>query len=135
MYDIKYSLFIKITCPRNVYPLIPHFYIVNFKTGVYRGMPIFLILDPKQRLWVQVRTASTAMWFELELTITVVSKNNILKSENFHSQSLKKLFILHGRVFIMISLKHLSLASLLWDIGKQNSPICDSVPSGAILFA
>ena len=33
---------------------------------------------------------------------------------------------------------HLSLASLLWDIGKQNSPRCDAaergVPSGAILF-
>ena len=37
------------------------------------------------------------------------------------------------------TLTHLSLASLLWDIGKQNSPICDAtergVPSGAILFA
>ena len=35
-------------------------------------------------------------------------------------------------------LTHLSLASLLWDIGKQNSPRCDAaergVPSGAILF-
>ena len=38
-----------------------------------------------------------------------------------------------------IRLTHLSLASLLWDIGKQNNPRCDatirSVPSGAILFA
>ena len=37
------------------------------------------------------------------------------------------------------TLTHLSLASLLWDIGKQNSPRCDAtergVPSGAILFA
>ena len=36
-------------------------------------------------------------------------------------------------------LTQLSLASLLLDIGKQNSPRCDaaerSVPSGAILFA
>ena len=36
-------------------------------------------------------------------------------------------------------LTHLSLTSLLWDIGKQNSPRCDAaergVPSGAILFA
>ena len=35
-------------------------------------------------------------------------------------------------------LTHLSLASLLWDIGKQNSPRCDAtkrgVPSAAILF-
>ena len=38
-----------------------------------------------------------------------------------------------------IVLTHLSLASLLWDIGKQHSPGCDAaergVPSGAILFA
>ena len=34
---------------------------------------------------------------------------------------------------------HISLASLLWDKGKQNSPRCDAaergLPSGAILFA
>ena len=38
-----------------------------------------------------------------------------------------------------VKLTHLSLASLLWDIGKQYSPRCDAaepgVPSGAILFA
>ena len=37
------------------------------------------------------------------------------------------------------TLTHLSLASLLWDIGKQHSPRCDAaergVTSGAILFA
>ena len=36
-------------------------------------------------------------------------------------------------------LTHISLASLLWDIGKQYSPRCDAaergVPSGAILCA
>ena len=36
-------------------------------------------------------------------------------------------------------LTHISLASLLWDLGKQNSPRRDAaergVPSGAILFA
>ena len=40
---------------------------------------------------------------------------------------------------ILPRLTHLSLASLLWDIGKQYSPRCDAeergVPSGAILFA
>ena len=37
------------------------------------------------------------------------------------------------------ALTHISLGSLLWDIGKQYSPRCDAadrgVPSGAILFA
>ena len=40
---------------------------------------------------------------------------------------------------MFILLTHLSLASFLWDIGKQNSPRCDAakrgVPSGAFLFA
>ena len=40
---------------------------------------------------------------------------------------------------IYFVLTHISLASLLWDIGKQYSPRCDAiervVPSGAILFA
>ena len=39
----------------------------------------------------------------------------------------------------VLYLTHLSLASLLWDIGKQHSPRCDAaergVPSGAVLFA
>ena len=42
-------------------------------------------------------------------------------------------------VTITKDLTHISLASLLWDIGKQNSPRCDAaergVPSRAILFA
>ena len=44
-----------------------------------------------------------------------------------------------GVLIISNHLTHLSLASLLWDIGKQHSPRCDAaergVPSGAILFA
>ena len=39
----------------------------------------------------------------------------------------------------VVNSTHLSLASFLWDIGKQHSPRCDAaesgVPSGAILFA
>ena len=43
------------TCPCNEYPLKPHFYKL---TGVCRGIPNFLIFDPKHTLWVLVRTAS-----------------------------------------------------------------------------
>ena len=32
--------------------------ILHSKTGVCRGIPIFLIFAPKHRLWVLVRTAS-----------------------------------------------------------------------------
>ena len=61
-----------LTCPCNVYPLTPHFYIakVGF-TGVY----IFLIFALKHRLWVLVRTAS--LCFEQKY------KNFHLK--NYHS--------------------------------------------------
>ena len=36
----------------------PHFPLLYSKTGVCRGIPIFLIFAPKHRLWVLVRTAS-----------------------------------------------------------------------------
>ena len=42
-------------------------------------------------------------------------------------------------VYLNCVLTRISLASFLWDIGKQNSPRCDAAkcgdPSGAILFA
>ena len=54
---------IRKTCPCDVYPLEPHFYIDKLGYArVCRGIPIFLIFAPKRRLWVLVRTAS-ARWF------------------------------------------------------------------------
>ena len=49
------AAFIGITCPCDLYPLTPNFYIV--KLGVYRGIHNFLIFALKHRLWVLVRTA------------------------------------------------------------------------------
>ena len=49
------SRYITKTCPCNVYPLKPHFYIA--KLG-YAGYTFFFISAPKHRLWVLVRTAS-----------------------------------------------------------------------------
>ena len=46
-------LVIRKTSPCNVYPLE----LLFSKTGVCRGIPIFLIFTPKHRLWVLVRTA------------------------------------------------------------------------------
>ena len=55
---------------------------------------------------------------------------------NLMKQIMKQSFIV--KVIGKGSLTHLSLVSLLWDIGKQHSPRCDAaergVPSGAILF-
>ena len=64
------------------------------KTGVCRGIPIFLIFAPKHRLWVP--------------TIYVLSKNKkninnfLLKIFNFYN--LRKTFILHGHVFVMMEM-------------------------------
>ena len=46
------------TCPCNVYPLEPHFYIAKLGNAVVYIVNIFLIFAPKHRLWVLVRTAS-----------------------------------------------------------------------------
>ena len=54
--SLKSNLHIKKTCPCNVYPLKPHFYIEKLGyAGVYQ---FFFIFAPKHRLWVLVRTAS-----------------------------------------------------------------------------
>ena len=78
-------------------PYVPLLY---SKTRVCRGITIFLIFDPKHTLWVLVRSAHT---------IYVVSKNKkhikifLLKIFNFYN--LRKIYILHGRVFVMEPLK------------------------------
>ena len=90
-----------ITCPCNVYPLTPHFYIV--KLG-FTGVFIFFDFTLKHRLWVLVRTASVRR-FKRVPTIYVLSKNkNIIK--NFHLKiifftAVKYCCILHGRVCVM----------------------------------
>ena len=94
-------VFIRKTCPCNVYPLKPHFYIV--KLG-YAGVYLFFLfllqnidcgysLEPPRRGGSNVYPQS------------VLSKNkkNVKKNSNeivdFHNQ---KIFcIVHGRVFVM----------------------------------
>ena len=98
--DQKWSWFWRL-CGRVYTPLTPPLY---RKTGVYRGIPIFLIFAPKHRLWVLVRTAS-ARRFQHVPTIYVLSKNKKnnqffpMKFSTFASEKL--LCILHGQVFVM----------------------------------
>ena len=42
----------------SVHYIPPYTPLLNSKTGIYRGIPIFLIFAPKRRLWVLVTTAS-----------------------------------------------------------------------------
>ena len=79
------ALFIRITCPCNTYPLIPHFY---SKAGVCRGIPIFLIFALKHRLWVLVRVPLIYVLSKNKKNI----KNLLLKMFLFHN--LKNLCIL-----------------------------------------
>ena len=69
------------------------------------------------------------MLFILGVLISVMRDSTLFKTYN--------VFIILDVTYTYLT--HLSLGSLLWDIGKQNSPRCDAaergVPSGAILFA
>ena len=58
-----------------VYPLEPQFYVVKLRfTEVY----LFLIFDPKHRLWVLIRTALERQFLRVP-TINILSKNKNVK--------------------------------------------------------
>ena len=75
--------------------------------NVYRGIPIFLIFDPKHRLWILVRTASARRGgshvYPRSLFLAKILKILKIPHRNFQFLLLKKKFcMLHGQVFVMI---------------------------------
>ena len=87
----------------SVYYISPYTPLLYSKTGVCRGITIFLIFASKHRLWVLVRTASARRFLRVP-TIYVLSKNKkniIFSDEIFNFFILKNLCILHGQVFVM----------------------------------
>ena len=92
---ISVNTFIMLTCPCNVDPPTPHFYVVkHWFPGVY------IIFALKHRLWVLGRTALLRT-----CTHNVLSKNK-KKITIFHLKiinfiALKYCSILHRRVFVM----------------------------------
>ena len=84
----------------------PYTPLLYSKTGVCRGIPIFLIFAPKHRLWVLVRTTSARRFYHVP-TIYVLSKNKknikIFQLKIFNFLKLKNLCILHGQIFVMKS--------------------------------
>ena len=98
----SYLVYIRKTCPCNVYPLKPHFYIVKLGyTGIYLFF-LFLLqdidcgysLEPPRRGGSNEYPQSMS-WSKNKKNI----ENFLLKSFNFYN--LKKLCILHGHVFVM----------------------------------
>ena len=94
-----YSFHIMITSPYGLYPLASHFYIVKLGfTGVY--MYMFLIFAPK--------TYTVGTSYSRVPTIYVLSKNmKIVKKIQLKIvifTAVKNRCILHGRVFVMITL-------------------------------
>ena len=88
------------TCPCNVYPLEPHFYIE--KTGVCRGLPIFLIFAPKHRLWVLVSLGEAVLTCTYNLCFGQIKKNiKNFQLKIFNVLKLKNLCLLHGQVFVI----------------------------------
>ena len=82
-----FMMYIMKTSPCNEYPHKP--FVLYSKTGVCRGIRIFLILPPNHRLCVVVRTAWPRRFYHVP-TIYVLSKNKkniekiLLKIFNFY---------------------------------------------------
>ena len=74
----------------------PYTPLLYSKTGVCRGIPIFLIFAPKHRLWVLVKTASIYVLRKYEKSI----KNFLLNIFIFYK--FKNLGILLGHVLLMV---------------------------------
>ena len=98
---LKSEIFSKLAHQENmsVKQIPPRLYKKNW------GISIFLIFNPKHRLWVLVRTASARRFLRVP-TINVLSKhikiNQIfpMKFSIFNAE--KYLCILHGQVFVML---------------------------------
>ena len=63
-----------------IHPYTPLLY---RKTGVCRGIPIFLIFDPKHRLWVLVSDAVLTCTNDVCFEQNKVKKISIFSNENF----------------------------------------------------
>ena len=91
-----------LTCPWNVYPLTPHFYIVKVGfTGVYI---IVLFFALKDRLWVLVRTASLRRLKRVPIIYALSKNMKIIKKNQLKIviyTAVKNCSVLHGRVFVM----------------------------------
>ena len=87
---------IRKTWPCNVYPLEPHFYILNLG---YAGVYIFFLFFLQKRLWVLVRTASPTIYVLSKNKIYIYIYINLLKI--FIFCNFNNLCILQGQVFVM----------------------------------
>ena len=87
---ISNALYIRKTCPCNIYPLEPHFYIA--KLG-FAGVHLFFLFLLKY----------IDCGYTLELPQRAKIRKNIknVLMKIFHFYKLKNLCILHGRVFVM----------------------------------
>ena len=88
----------------------------------------------------------------LQLNVVIFFLYVVKEVSTFNQQNFKEILIYYWKIILCkiqhflqydltvactLLLTHISLASFLWDIGKQHSPRCDpaecGVPSGAIL--
>ena len=83
-----------------IFPLIPHFYIAKLGyAGIYL---FFLILAPKHRLWVLVRTASPILICTHNQCLEQNKKKiQIYQLKFFDFYSFRKISLLHGLAFVM----------------------------------
>ena len=145
------AFFFLFIAPVHICLFISYHFALNHSYLFYSRFPYFYIFDhflhaPLQRMNQHGRTL-TSRWVRLKerLPPTSLGINQYVSDLSygcFGDEILSRdSFRFPGSFCKCLeqSLTRLSLASLLWDIGKQNSPRCDAaergVPSGAILFA
>ena len=112
------NLIIMLTCPCNVYPLTPHFYIVKLGFTGW-GIHFFLFFALKHRSWVHVRTASVLTEAVLTCTHDLCLSKNKKNIAIFHLKiiiftAVKNCCILHGHVFVMDRLSRAQAHSVHW---------------------
>ena len=112
--------FIMLTCPCNVYPLTPHFYIVN--VGAYRGIHYFLTFALKHILWVLVRTCTHNICFELKYEN---SKKKSAENCHFYSREKSPYFTLVCFRNVQVAIKHSHCTKVL----TSNEPTTSLIPA------
>ena len=125
-------------CSENKAPLFSPLQIVGFLMRRLRSSPIrSASLNQNKRQQGYLYLTNTLEVQMLAWILVLIVKQQFEREKRERGESLLFINKLWPRGYIHAS--HLSLASFLWDIGKQYSARCDAaecdVPSGAILFA
>ena len=98
------SVVIKITCPCNIYPLIPHFYIAKLGYEVVFIFSLFLLQNIDCGYLLKPPGRGGSNMYPQSMFRAKIRKIKKNQMKIFISYNLKNLFILHEHVFVMVAL-------------------------------